>query len=292
MALRFAYTSDIHIEYHLEAAGLIAGLLAEQKPDIFAVAGDVSPAPGMVERTLSIFSEVVPTVLFVPGNHDLWCRSHRRPDFALKGPDSRRRYEVILKDSAERGGAVYLPASPYIHEGVGFAGVTGWYDWTLRNRELDHVLSPDILSSGKYDTLQWMDCVCSYWKGEGDERLSPVEITAFMVERLERSLNFLDSRADRIIVITHFLPYNGLVEPSGDPRHDFVLAHAGSERLGEVINGHPKVVRVVSGHIHTPIKKRVGANEVLFETSPVGYPREMSLPLFEHIRGRMRVVDI
>lgn len=268
------------------------GQLAENNPDIFIVAGDVSPAVGMVERTLSLFSEVVPTVLFVPGNHDLWCRSHRRLHVPLKGPNSLKRYEKILRDAALRAGAVYLPADPYIHEGVGFAGVTGWYDWTLRNRNLDDVLSPDVLKTGKYDTYQWMDGVCSYWKGEGDEIMSPPEIAGFMVDRLEKSLQFLESRVDRIIVVTHFLPYSGIVEPTGDPGHDFILAHGGSERLGEVIDVHPKVFRIIAGHIHRPIEKRVGAREVLFETSPIGYPREMSNTLFEHIRKRIRVVDI
>ena len=286
------FTSDIHIDYHLEAAGLIAGVLAEQEPEVFVVAGDVTPDMHLLEKTLSILAEAKSRVLFVPGNHDLWCRSHRFGDEPPRGVDSLQRYEKVLPKVVSQAGAVYLPGSPYIVEGIGFVGVTGWYDWSLRNVELEDVLPMEVLKTGKYSSLEWMDGVCSYWGGKDGVPWEPPVIVDYMAEKLNEGLSFLEPRVDRIVVVTHFFPYAGLSEPIGEPRHDFVLAHAGSSKFGRIIDGYSKVKRVISGHIHKPIHKKLRGDDLIFQSSPIGYPKEIALALFQHVRERVCVVNV
>ena len=191
---------------------------------------------------------------------------------------------------ASRAGAIYLPAAPWVHGDVGFVGVTGWYDWTFLDEADEEPFSREVLEAGRLGSLQWMDGVCSYWTNREGDAISPQKVARAMAMNLDRNLQEVEAQVDKVVVVTHFLTHPGFFELKGEPRHDFVIAHAGSAELGKVIDAHPKVKRVISGHYHTPKQKEIEG--VVLETSPLGYPRERSLPLFEHVQNRVVSVPV
>lgn len=63
--------SDLHITYP-ENRRVLEGLRASSPEDWLIVCGDVSELSGDVEWALGLLRERFATVLWVPGNHDLW----------------------------------------------------------------------------------------------------------------------------------------------------------------------------------------------------------------------------
>ena len=62
---------------------LVAGLRPESASDWLLVAGDVGEFLADIEWALRVLSERFATVVWVPGNHDLW--THRREPVPLRG---------------------------------------------------------------------------------------------------------------------------------------------------------------------------------------------------------------
>ena len=234
MSLRLAFISDLHVDYQMEAVGLVAGRLAELEPDVFVVAGDVSPDPRMLHKTLSLLAEVGPPTLFVPGNHDLWCRSPRHGEAPPQGPDSRELYEEVLPMLASRAGAVFLPAAPWVHGDVGFVGVTGWYDWTFLDEAEEQPFSRVVLEAGRLGSLQWMDGVCSYWTNREGDAISPKKVARAM------AMNYLTPKIRSVfqrLRTTMAVLLLGYVRPGTRPRRA-VPSSPGSLTMAVLLLGY------------------------------------------------------
>src|SRR5262245_48083340 len=127
--MRLGLTSDLHVDHRPDVVPLVGARARELGVDVLIVAGDLTPNLDTMEAALTELARAAPRLVFVPGNHDLWCRQD--------GPNSRERFEREIPARCARvgvhnpgaGGAVTI-------DGVIFAGVTGWYDYSLRNRDL------------------------------------------------------------------------------------------------------------------------------------------------------------
>jgi 3',5'-cyclic AMP phosphodiesterase CpdA len=139
--MRIAFTSDLHVDItpaNLKILPYLAEELCRLEPDAVVVAGDIANSLAGWESALAHFSEIRVPKLIIPGNHDVWLESKR----ALKRKqDSAWKYRVALPECAGKFGFHYLPGQPFVLGGIGFAGSLGWYDYTLRDRRLDTVLS-------------------------------------------------------------------------------------------------------------------------------------------------------
>ena len=93
--MRVALTSDLHVEHHPDVIPLVAERVRELAPDVLIVAGDVSPTVTMLESALQALKQAAPRLVFVPGNHDLWCGREG-------SPTSRERYETIIPAACAR----------------------------------------------------------------------------------------------------------------------------------------------------------------------------------------------
>ena len=99
-------------------------------------------------------------------------------------------------------------------------------------------------------------------------------------------------------MVTHHLPFHGLVTSKGEPPWDFINGFMGSERLGEAIAAAANVRAAVAGHTH--FRKRVEVDgrggRLVAETSPVGYPREYArmagLTLAERVADRVTLIEL
>jgi hypothetical protein len=283
--VRVAFTSDLHTDHHPELVELIAAHV-DGAADAIIVAGDVSPSLAKVAGVLSRLRDVVPVVVYVPGNHDLWC--------APGTPDSRSRYLEIFPELCAAAGAIYLPSGPVALDGVTLVGQMGWYDYSLRDPALDGVVPLEAYARGALGPIAWMDKQFVVWPDQDDRSL-----TRLMAARLAADLAAAPRDAP-VWVVTHMLPFVELVARRPLPWgfvNGFLGATAlGAEILGAAADGLP-VVRAVSGHTHfrRTATLAAGARTIEAETSPIGYPREVARQapsLAEHVAARVRIMSV
>jgi 3',5'-cyclic AMP phosphodiesterase CpdA len=102
---RLLAVSDLHVRYP-ENRAIVEGLRPGSPDDWLIVAGDVAEDVDDVTGTLALLGERFATVVWVPGNHELWARP--RDTAALRGED---RYRHLVQACRDRG--VVTPEDPF-----------------------------------------------------------------------------------------------------------------------------------------------------------------------------------
>jgi Icc-related predicted phosphoesterase len=286
--VRIGLTSDLHVEHHPDVVPLIVERVRALAVDALIVAGDVSSSLPTLETALAALRKSAPRMLFVPGNHDLWMLKDT--------PTSRARYEVEIPALCARAGVDAIGRDPVEIGGVSFAGVTGWYDYSLRNRELDGTFSMDDYRRGAWGRLRWNDKARISWPDDDGAELDDVAICDGQVALLERQLAAVGARPT--VVVTHHLPFAQLATSRGEPPWDFINGFMGSDRLGEAMRRAPGVKLGVCGHTH--FRKRAelegAGGRFTVETSPIGYPREyarmLGLTLEARVADRVTLIEL
>lgn len=97
--------SDLHVAYP-ENRAHAEQLRPRTDRDWLLVAGDIGERMADVERTLRLLAERFATVVWVPGNHELWTRGD--DPVQLRGE---RRYRHLVEFCRELG--VITPEDPY-----------------------------------------------------------------------------------------------------------------------------------------------------------------------------------
>jgi 3',5'-cyclic AMP phosphodiesterase CpdA len=266
--MRLVLTSDLHVEHHPDVVPLVAERVRALAADVLVVAGDVTHDLGRLEETLAALRPSAPEAVFVPGNHDLWC--------GQGSPSSRARYEEVVPARARAAGFHALGEAPMQLDGAWFVGVTGWYDYSLRNPDLDGLFSDEDYRKGAWGRLRWNDKARVVWPGEDGAPLDDPAICARQVALLEAQLAAAEAAGGPIVVVTHHLPFRELVTSTGEEPWDFLNGFMGSARLGEAIRRSPSVKLALAGHTHfkKSFELEGAGGTVRAATSPVGYPRE------------------
>ena len=286
--MRLVLTSDLHVEHHPEVIPLVAERVQALRPDVLIVAGDLTHDLDTLEAALTRLAGAAPRLVFIPGNHDLWC--------AAEGPNSRDKYEREIPARCARAGVIALQHEPVELDGVVFCGSTGWYDYSLRSRELDGTFSRADYERGSWGRLRWNDKQRIVWPGDDGARLDDVAICDRMVADLERQL--ADAGARPTVVVTHHLPLPELVTSRGELPWDFINGFMGSDRLGAAMQRAANVRYGACGHTHFRKRAVVAGprGEFAVESSPVGYPREYAryagLTLAERVADRVTAVEL
>ena len=73
--MRVYVISDLHTDYEVNMEWVKNLSSSMYKPHTLIVAGDVSDTLANFTNTMAILKEKFEDVFFVPGNHDLWCKS-------------------------------------------------------------------------------------------------------------------------------------------------------------------------------------------------------------------------
>ncbi|MBI3273017.1 MAG: metallophosphoesterase [Planctomycetes bacterium] len=248
--MRIAVTADPHFDLRARCdPGAFVELrdsIAAARPEVFLIAGDlVGLGKIHLAEFLDLFQDLPALKLVVPGNHDLW----------LAAGDSYRYYKEQLPELYARHGFHMLDAAPVVHDGVGFVGSVGWYDYSLADESL--VLPPGSSYEGKrFRGSRWNDALFVRL-GRSD-----VEFTGELAARFEADLHEVEARADQVVAMTHVLAFPEMRAYRGEgPVFRFAAAYLGSRRFGEILERHPKVRYHFSGHVHAPSRLRRGALE-------------------------------
>ncbi len=264
--MRILITADLHynIARSREPTERLARRVCDTRADALVLLGDTAGRePGPFLEALGLFERFPGRKLIVPGNHCLWCRP---------GEDSLQRYRQHLVDWAERRGFTVLDHAPQVINGVGLAGSIGWYDYSYRDDSLaiplafyEQKLTPGAaawmgqteLVEAHRDQLEERHMEMGMRWRDGQFVKLPISDHAFteqLARRLEDQLHSLARKADRIVVLTHHLPFGQLVPPDRPPRFAFAAAFLGSDRIGQAIRTCPTVTDVYCGHSHWPME--------------------------------------
>lgn len=125
--LRVFVLSDLHTDYSDNMTWVKCLSTTRHKKDVLLVAGDVAEKYDNFVLTMSILKDRFQHVLFVPGNHDLWCRGEE-DDFL----DSLEKLNKLL--DACRGLGVEI--NPVVIDGMGIIPLFSWYHESF-DREKD-----------------------------------------------------------------------------------------------------------------------------------------------------------
>jgi len=265
--VRIAYTSDLHVDIsqrNWELIPYLAEILKMIDPDVFIIAGDVSPEIGDLEYTLECFAGLQCPKLFVPGNQDIWVLSEEMQE---GGHDSYEKYYFYLPDACRHNQFVPLWMEPMIVGGVGFVGSIGWYDHAGPSAV------PSAFSRAHHYLLDsvWNDMRWACWSDismmmEGTlwpVRRPDVEVAREFNLRLDQDIDGFEREplVSEIVVVTHYPPFSELsVEGAPFP---------GSRDTSGILFAHDKVTVSISGHIHD--KRDLLVRDIRAVRCPVGY---------------------
>lgn len=226
---------------------------AASAADWVLVAGDVGG--GGAENALRCLRELDAAcdgrVLYVPGNHDIWCAP-------AEGGDSWDRWRRLLTfpGNLERG-------NRDLGGGLCAVGTGGWYDYAFAP---PGPWGEAELQNGSWGTVRWRDAEFARWGAPAPE------VCAAFARLLEERLGEAAAAGLRPVVVTHVVQCAPALAPVGDdPARAFSQAFMGSPRYGELARRFGAALAVF-GHTHTRSTGQVEG--VPYVCAPLGYARE------------------
>ena len=255
---RLLALSDLHV-IHPENRKMVEDMRPEREDDWLLLAGDVGELMADIEWVLRTLSQRFATVVWVPGNHELW--THRDDPVRMRGTE---RYMYLVEIC--RGLGVITPEDPYpVWPGptgaVTIAPLFLLYDYTFLP---DGALTKEQGLARAYET----GVVCM------DEMLLHPDPypsrEAWCWARIEATERRLASRDPALPVV--FVNHYPLVRvPTEVLRYPQFAQWCGTTRTHDWHLKYNATV-VVYGHLHIP---RVTWHDgVRFYEVSVGYPRE------------------
>jgi 3',5'-cyclic AMP phosphodiesterase CpdA len=251
-------TSDLHVSYP-ENRRIVEGIAPASEEDWLLVAGDVGERIRDIEWALRLLSSRFGTVIWVPGNHDLW--THRIDEVQLRGVE---RYRHLVEICRSLG--VLTPEDPYpVWTGAGGPVVVTplflLYDYsflpagtTTKDEALALAHETGVVCTDEYflhpDPYPSRDAWCRA-----------------RVEETERRLQALDPALPTVLV-NH---YPLVREPTDILRYPTFAQWCGTVRTADWHRRFRAKVAVY-GHLHIP--RTTHHDGVRFEEVSVGYPRE------------------
>jgi len=300
--MRIAFISDLHTDLSPRNAALLDPLVERAqalRPDVFVLAGDLAETLQQVEESLRRLATIPGRRFFLAGNHDLFVEGH--PDHPGVA-DSREKFAALLPAAAVRAGFEYLGLEALRVGSMGFVGVPGWYDFSLRDPRLDVVTSTHAYVSGQWRGQRAYDRGHVYWPRDaspstaGEQPASEPglwagdqQIAREMQAHLEQQLRSLDD-VSSLVAVTHVVPCVALAQRRLFGDTAFFDAYLGSARLGERLLQEPRLRLVLSGHLHR--QASMSLRGVPFLASPVGDARKNPLDLASLAQERLRWVDL
>lgn len=253
--------SDLHVGFQ-ENREIIEGLRPESEADWLLVAGDVGELFADIEWALRVLSRRFATVVWAPGNHELW--THPSDQVQLRGQE---RYTRIVQLCRSLG--VLTPEDPYpVWDGAGgpatIASLFLLYDYSFR--------PPGIPKEEALARAYAAGVVCSDelllhpdpYPSREDWCRARIELTQGLLANRDAALP--------VVFVNHFPLVR---EPTRVLRHPEFAQWCGTERTAD---WHVRygAAAVVYGHLHIP--RTTWHDGVPFEEVSLGYPREWRQP--------------
>ena len=250
--------SDLHVGY-AENRALVEALRPSSPRDWLIVAGDVGDTAADVEWALGLLAERFDTVVWAPGNHELW--TPQGDPVTLRGV---ARYQHLVRRCRELG--VLTPEDPYpVWRGPGgpvlVAPLFLLYDYSWRPAGFD------TREAGLAEAYRTGIVCTDEFLLHPDPYPSRHEWCAARVAETARRLAERDPALPTVLV-NHWPLVR---EPTRVLRYPIFAQWCGTEATAD---WHRRfdAAAVVYGHLHIP--RTTWHDGVRFEEVSVGYPRE------------------
>jgi predicted phosphodiesterase len=242
--MRFFALSDIHVDYSENLNWIEAISSDKYRNDVLILAGDATDDLVLLERILSGLRVKFSSVLFVPGNHELWLREED-VDCSLK------KFNVIKKLCQNLG-----VETDVAHFGeVSVVPLYSWYDFSFGQ-------------PGRHLLRAWRDFRECRWPGflDGAEAISK-HFLAMNTDRLAVS-------NEKVISFSHFLPRIDLMPERIPEKRKIVYPVLGSESLGKQVSQLNPDIHIY-GHSH--VNRNIEVDDICYVNNAFAYPSEENI---------------
>ena len=103
--------------------------------------------------------------------------------------------------------------------------------------------------------------VCGFYKS--DMCKPEIRGLKLCLERLREDLSLTTGKAEKIVAVTHHVPFVELLEEPSHLARAYGMAFLGSRRMGELFREFPGVRLCISGHSHQEKKAEIGQLEAV-----------------------------
>ncbi|MFC4003417.1 metallophosphoesterase family protein [Prauserella oleivorans] len=253
-------TSDLHVT-HQGNAPLVDEIRPESAEDWLLVVGDVGERMAAVVDTLAMLRARFATVVWVPGNHELWTTA--------KDPDQHRgqeRYDELVRRCRSIDVLTpedEFPVWPYGERPLTIAPLFVLYDYSWRTPAADGAPLEEAMRQAREAGV-----VCT------DEFLLEPDPYASRAEWCARRLEISEKRLAAIpadhntVLMSHWPLHRHPTEPLHYP--EFALWCGTTETEDWHVRYRAEIA--VYGHLHIP--RTTYLDGVRFEEVSLGYPRE------------------
>lgn len=289
--MRLGAISDLHVDinrkHFQDFYPQLKKYLDSLDLDVLLIPGDIAGMNSEIKRFMVETSTLdIPNKLYVPGNHCLWTNT------TLTSWDL---YFKVLPELSRLTNWHYLPGNPTIIEDVAFIGSPGWYNYSTRNKKYDESITMDIYRSKIYETRIWNDLKYVRF-GKSDEEVSSYFLGQLELDYFSIFGDQVDPPFNSLVLSTHVVPYQELVEHKNQLNWDFFSAFIGCADIGkwfDTMCGDLNTKNyAIFGHSHYPINKILESG-VRAHCVPLGYPHETkSDDLIAVLNERVLIVDI
>ena len=262
--MKIGLISDLHAdstEANKAIVPHIINAVRDANLDVFVLAGDVTPNLSEFYEVLGEFADadLACQKLFVPGNHDIWV--------GKKANMTSEQKCGVLSEICQDHGFHSLTDSPYVVDKIGFCGTIGWYDYTYASDKYHFTI--EQYAEKQLMKSVWSDKLYAKWS-DIDEN-----IAHRFEKELERQIHSVKNTVQRIVVVTHHVPFRECIRYRGELPWDYFSAFMGSEGLGRICLQEPLVSHALFGHTHNVVNQRV--DNVRTICAPIGYLQETPL---------------
>lgn len=240
--MRVFAISDLHVDHPGNAAWVDRLSHYDHRDDVLILAGDVSDDLRLLDRTVTALARRFATLLFVPGNHDLWVVRRER---SLTSFD---KFEAVRRAVHDAGGLT----EPFQRHGIRIVPLLSWYDYSFGQ-------PCEALAAA------WTDFVACRWPNGMDD---PAIADRFLAE------NPTEPRATAgatVISFSHFMPRPDLLPFRPHHRGIDLQPVMGTMRLDAQLRRLGSRLHVY-GHSH--VHRTVALDGVTYVNNALGYPRE------------------
>ncbi|MBB4677097.1 metallophosphoesterase family protein [Crossiella cryophila] len=259
---RLLAVSDLHVAYPENRTIVEEQLHPGHPGDWLIVAGDVGELYADIEWALTLLAQRFDTVIWVPGNHELW--TPKEDPVQLRGD---QRYRRLVEMCRELG--VYTPEDPFpVWRGAGgpvaIAPLFVLYDYTFRTDPADDKAAAlaKAHAAGVVCTDEFLLHPNPYPSRDAWCR-SRLTIT-------QRRLDAHDSSLP-LVLVNHWPLVR---DPTFVLRYPEFALWCGTEGTADWHRRY-RVSAAVYGHLHIP--RTTTYDGVRFEEVSIGYPRERKM---------------
>ncbi|KAL9437775.1 hypothetical protein AB3S75_023611 [Citrus x aurantiifolia] len=261
--LRVFVLSDLHTDYSENMTWVKCLSTTRHKKDVLLVAGDVAEKYDDFVLTMSLLKDRFQRVLFVPGNHDLWCRGEEN-DF----PDSLEKLNKLL--DACRGLGVEI--NPVVIDGLGIIPLFSWYHESFdREKDISGIrILPLEMACRDFHACKW----------PGDLSSRDASLSLYfdaMNENNQEVINEIQRTCDQIITFSHFVPRQDLCPEKRMLFYPNLPKIIGSDFLELRIRSiHGAMGSTSACHVfgHTHFSWDAVLDGIRYVQAPLAYPRE------------------